>query len=62
MGTSGGGAGRQVAARTGAEYLALKRSYRGLETPATGAEVKEAHVAQQGRVGRAAGYADEPAS
>ena len=55
-----GGAGA-VVARTAAEYLLKAREFRGLETPATGAEVKAAAAAVPGRAGRAAGYVDEPA-
>ena len=37
-GGAGGGGGRgEVVARNAAEYLVLKRSYKGLEMPATGA-------------------------
>jgi diphthamide biosynthesis protein 2 len=53
--------GRAVAARSGAEFLALKRTYRGLETPATGAAPKAPALAADGRAGRAAGYAAEGA-
>lgn len=47
---------------TAAEFLLLRRGYRGLETPvATGAPVKKAELASEGRLGRAAGYDDEGA-
>ena len=49
-----------VQARDAAEYLALKRQYKGLETPLTGAERIEASLVVEGRMGRAAGYSDEP--
>ncbi|KAG2430011.1 hypothetical protein HYH02_013839 [Chlamydomonas schloesseri] len=59
-GGAGGGGGRgEIVARNAAEYLALKRSYKGLEMPATGAEPKPVELAVEGRAGRAAGYADE---
>ncbi|PNW80058.1 hypothetical protein CHLRE_08g376150v5 [Chlamydomonas reinhardtii] len=59
-GGAGGGGGRgEVVARNAAEYLVLKRSYKGLEMPATGAEPKAVELAVEGRSGRAAGYADE---
>lgn len=57
---SRGGKG-EIVARSAGEYLAVKRSYQGLETPATGADIKSAELAVAGRVGRAAGYAHEPA-
>lgn len=51
---------RQLTARDAAEYLALHRHYKGLETPLTGAVKLEAVPLVQGRAGRAAGYDDEP--
>ena len=54
------GPGQLTEIRTAAQYLNKCRSYRGLETPYTGAEQKEAAVAIQGRSGRAARYSDEP--
>lgn len=64
LGSAGaGGAGqRQVAARSAAEYLTAARTFRGLETPATGAEIKPAELAVAGRSGRAAKYVDEPSA
>ncbi len=45
---------------TAAEFLLLRRGYRGLETPAsTGAPTKAPALATEGRLGRAAGYEDE---
>lgn len=52
--------GQLAEVRSAAQYLSKCRSYRGLETPYTGAEQKEIAVAVQGRSGRAARYADEP--
>ena len=49
-----------VQACNAADYLALKRQYKGLETPLTGAAHKKAEMAVEGRAGRAAGYSDEP--
>jgi len=57
----GGPGSRAVAVRSAAEYLAKAREFKGLETPATGAEIKAAEMALPGRAGRAAGYEDEPA-
>jgi diphthamide biosynthesis protein 2 len=54
------GLGRAVVAKTAAEYLVKNRTFQGVETPATGAEIKAAGRAVQGRAGRAAGYVDEP--
>ena len=54
------GPGQLAKVRSAAQYLSKCRSYRGLETPYTGAEQKEAAVAVRGRSGRAARYADEP--
>jgi diphthamide biosynthesis protein 2 len=52
--------GAQLSVRSAAQYLAEARSYRGLETPATGAELLPPSIAVEGRSGRAAGYTDEP--
>ena len=54
------GEGRSVVAKTAAEYLVKHRTFQGVETPATGADIKVAGQALQGRAGRAAGYVDEP--
>ena len=54
------GPGQLAGIRSAAQYLNKCRSYRGLETPYTGAEQKEAAVAVRGRSGRAARYSDEP--
>ncbi|GIL52269.1 hypothetical protein Vafri_8184 [Volvox africanus] len=56
------GAGELVVARTAAEFLALKRTFRGLEMPATGACPKAPELAVEGLCGRAAVYSDEGAS
>lgn len=58
--SSGGQQQRQLTVRSAAEYLATARTFKGLETPATGAEIKAAEPIVQGRSGRAAGYVDEP--
>jgi len=50
----------QLQAANAAEYLRHKRSYVGLETPATGAEAKAVEKAVPGLSGRAAGYRQEP--
>lgn len=52
--------GREVQVQSAAQYLTQRRTYKGLETPATGATILPAAVAVQGRTGRAAGYEDEP--
>ena len=52
--------GRLAEVKSAAQYLHARRSYKGLETPHTGAETKAASPAVQGRSGRAAHYADEP--
>ena len=67
----GGGPGLAVAAvHTGrglapvssaAEYLVHRRTYDGIQTPASGAEVKEAAAFVEGRAGRAAGYRTDAA-
>lgn len=54
------GAGALAPVGTAAEYLVQRRTWRGLETPLTGAAVLAAAPALPGRSGRAAGYADEP--
>jgi diphthamide biosynthesis protein 2 len=54
--------GKQVQVRSAAQYLLQQRTYRGLETPAVGADILPAARAVEGRVGRAAGYADEPSA
>eukprot|EP00775_Hariotina_reticulata_P010493 gene10493-10653_t len=59
---AGSRTGQQVQVRSAAQYLTQHRSYRGLETPAVGADIKAAELAVKGRAGRAAGYADEPAA
>lgn len=62
-GSSRSDAGRSlVPAKNAAEYLALKRTYRGLEAPAVGAALKAVECAVEGRSGRAAGYSDEPSA
>jgi diphthamide biosynthesis protein 2 len=53
-------AGQQVQVHSAAQYLTQRRTYKGLDTPATGSEVLPAAVALVGRSGRAAGYVDEP--
>ncbi len=55
-------AGKAVVVKSAAQYLAVKRSYQGLETPLTGAEAKPAELAVAGRSGRAAAYTNEPAA
>lgn len=57
----GAGAGQLAPVGSAAEYLAQRRTWRGLEVPLTGAHVLPARHAVAGRCGRAAGYADEPA-
>lgn len=52
---------KQLVSKNASEFMVLKRTYHGLEAPVTGAERKAAQAAVQGRLGRAAGYADEPA-
>lgn len=39
-----------------ADYMTKIRSYTGIETPQSGAEVKAPEAAKEGRFGRAAGY------
>jgi len=54
------GGARAVEPATAAEFLLLRRGYKGLETPAaTGAPEKRAALAGEGRLGRAAGYDEE---
>ena len=48
-----------VAVRTGADFLTTRRTWQGLEAPATGAPAAEAVGVVQGRSGRAAGYEGE---
>jgi diphthamide biosynthesis protein 2 len=55
-----GAGGKQVQVRSAAQYLVQERTYRGLETPAVGAEALPASLVVEGRSGRAAGYVDEP--
>jgi diphthamide biosynthesis protein 2 len=57
---TGNKAGQQVQVHSAAQFLTQRRTYKGLETPVTGAAVLPAAVAVQGRSGRAAGYVDEP--
>ena len=52
----------EVVAHNAADYLALKRGYKGLETPITGASILEPSVVVVGRTGRAAGYQEEGCS
>lgn len=52
--------GKQVQVHSAAQYLTQRRTYKGLETPATGGELLPPSVAVAGRSGRAAGYVDEP--
>lgn len=52
--------GAMVKARDGAEFLALHRTYKGLEAPVAGAEYKAPAAAVEGLAGRAACYAQEP--
>jgi diphthamide biosynthesis protein 2 len=49
----------EMAVHNAAEYLNLKRGYKGLETPLTGAAVLEPSEAVMGRSGRAACYQEE---
>lgn len=60
LGIREAGPGRQqISAHSGAEYLAVKRTYQGLEAPVVGAAPKAAAPAVEGRAGRAAGYSQE---
>ena len=54
------GTGHLIEARSAADYLVHKRSWKGVEAPLVGSESKEAHLAVAGQSGRAAGYAHEP--
>lgn len=54
--------GQQVQVHSAAQYLTQHRTYKGLETPATGGELLAAENAVPGRSGRAAVYLDEPAA
>jgi diphthamide biosynthesis protein 2 len=55
---TGSRSGQQV--HSAAQYLQQHRTYKGLETPATGGEILAAELAVPGRSGRAAVYVDEP--
>ncbi|WIA08592.1 hypothetical protein OEZ85_008021 [Tetradesmus obliquus] len=57
---AGSRSGQQVQVHSAAQYLQQHRTYKGLETPATGGEILAAEAAVPGRSGRAAGYSDEP--
>lgn len=57
---TGNSAGKQVQVHSAAQYLTQRRTYKGLETPATGGAILPAAVAVVGRSGRAAAYFDEP--
>eukprot|EP00878_Enallax_costatus_P006118 GHUV01006414.1.p1 GENE.GHUV01006414.1~~GHUV01006414.1.p1 ORF type:complete len:263 (-),score=75.76 GHUV01006414.1:406-1194(-) len=52
--------GQQAQVHSAAQYLTQLRTYKGLETPATGGEIIAAKKAVPGRSGRAAVYVDEP--
>ena len=52
-------AGHLVEAKSAADYLVHKRSWKGVEAPLVGAEKKEVAVAVAGQRGRAAGYTHE---
>jgi diphthamide biosynthesis protein 2 len=54
------GPGALAPAGSAAEFLAHRRTWRGLETPLTGAPALAAAPAAAGRSGLAAGYDDEP--
>ncbi|GIL79542.1 hypothetical protein Vretimale_12223 [Volvox reticuliferus] len=56
------GTGGEVVARTAAEFLTLKRTFKGLEMPATGAFPKAPELAVEGLSGRAAVYSEEGSS
>lgn len=51
--------GAVVEVRTAADYLLARRTWQGVETPGTGAEVVEAERAAEGRMGRAAVFEGE---
>ncbi|WIA28647.1 hypothetical protein OEZ86_011183 [Tetradesmus obliquus] len=57
---AGSRSGQQVQVHSAAQYLQQHRTYKGLETPATGGEILAAEAAVPGRSGRAAAYSDEP--
>jgi diphthamide biosynthesis protein 2 len=57
---AGSRSGQQVQVHSAAQYLQQHRTYKGLETPATGGEMLAAEKAVPGRSGRAAVYVDEP--
>lgn len=57
-----GQSGALAEVKSAADYLQLRRSYKGLETPYTGAPEKPVIKAAPGRSGRAAHYEDEPAT
>lgn len=57
--TRTGGAGALVEANSATEYFLHQRTFKGLETPASGAARKEGAAAVPGRTGRAAGYTHE---
>jgi diphthamide biosynthesis protein 2 len=59
---TGSRSGQQVQVHSAAQYLQQHRTYKGLETPATGGEILAAELAVPGRIGRAAAYQDEPAT
>ena len=44
--------------RSAADYMTKIRTYTGIDTPHTGAEVKAPAAAVEGRTGRAAGYGE----
>lgn len=58
-GLTTGGIKSLVEANSAAEYFLQQRTYKGLETPTSGAARKEGAAAVPGRVGRAAGYTHE---
>ncbi|KXZ56090.1 hypothetical protein GPECTOR_2g972 [Gonium pectorale] len=62
LATRGSANGREVIARNAAEYLALKRTFKGLEMPATGASPKAPELAREGLDGRAGVYRNERAT
>lgn len=56
---AGPGGGHLVEARSAADYLVHKRSWKGVEAPLAGAEAKAPAAAVPGQSGRAAGYTHE---
>lgn len=56
------GGSHLVDARSAADFLVHKRTWKGVEAPLAGAEPKEAAAAVKGTFGRAAGYAHETMS